>query len=665
MDLTILPSEFQALLRYTLQSSIRISAQHAAIPHAGHERAPQKHDKGFGTLFESIQYSRSFIVTYQFVLLGLLLLFTAVHWGRRLAAWRRRRRRYNIEKRSQDDYRLKSEELDIKGIDRLGYGSVGSASSSSSSTLREDVILKQASPTSTPNEQSQLLLKPSSPQKESRRLSPVSLIRSWLVYQPQPIPLVNKTMPSNGTSLAVLLFISLQMFYLFHKVELSISHLFIFADRASLVFVANLPLLYLFAAKNQPIKRLTGYSYESLNIFHRRLGEVMCLLALLHSAGMIEVWYTVLRPTGFTLLQFLLLNIILLGVGAFVVYEAIYFTSLGSFRHRWYELFLGLHVLLQVLGLVLLWFHHSGSRPYVGAALGIFLIDRVAYRMCIKSTTIEQAFLEVMDDKKTVVVRAKIPLVPSQLVNAAFSSDITHGWRPTSHIFLTILSLAPKHLIQAHPFTIASKAHPQTEMPAGNEHGTLELLIRAQNGFSRDLLRLAQMHSSTPIRLDGPYGSLSAVRMLQDSDHAVIVAGGSGVAVAWPLIWAVRDDIPGLDMERSSDPVMFKKRILFIWIVRERSHLSWLGNERFAKMRARGVEVVVPSPTTEEGHPDIPEMINGWISSLSGNEHSGQESKFGIVCSGPDGMNLVVRNTASDLIMRRYNVGVEIEKFGW
>ncbi|KAK2073433.1 hypothetical protein P8C59_007718 [Phyllachora maydis] len=49
-----------------------------------------------------------------------------------------------------------------------------------------------------------------------------------------------------------------------------------YADRAALVFVANLPLLYLLSAKNQPVKFLTGRSYETLNLFHRRAATPAC-----------------------------------------------------------------------------------------------------------------------------------------------------------------------------------------------------------------------------------------------------------------------------------------------------------------------------------------------------------------------------------------------------
>lgn len=49
--------------------------------------------------------------------------------------------------------------------------------------------------------------------------------------------------------------------------------------------MANLPLLYLLAAKNQPLKLLTEYSYEALNVFHHRLGELLCLEAMIHAVG--------------------------------------------------------------------------------------------------------------------------------------------------------------------------------------------------------------------------------------------------------------------------------------------------------------------------------------------------------------------------------------------
>jgi len=456
--------------------------------------------------------------------------------------------------------------------------------------------------------------------------------------------------------LAILGFVSLNLFYILYRVPFSTPMIFIFADRTSIMFVANLPLLYLFAAKNQPIKLLTGYSYESLNIIHRRLGELMCLLALLHSAGMVVVWYTLLRPTGFTFARFIFSKIILLGVGAFVAYELLYFTSLGSFRQRWYELFLGLHIVLQVVALILVWFHHANSRVYVGIALGIFIIDRLAYRMARKVKTL-RAGIKILEDEETVALSMVVPLRGRRSLGSMFGTNIADGWKPTDHIFLTVPSLARKHIFQAHPFTIASPAPTPSESEA-----SIDLIVRAQDGFSADLMKYAKSHKSVTVRLDGPYGSQSALGLLCESDVAVVVAGGSGVAVAWPIVWSLSESLRVQDLE--CQPPGSRQKVVLIWVVHKGSHFSWIGEDGLAQLQARGVEVILPEPTEERGRPDIGLLIEHQVEP----HHDikvGREQKIGVVCSGPDGMNRAVRNTCSSLIAQGWNVNVEIEKFGW
>ncbi|CAF9930260.1 hypothetical protein IMSHALPRED_008130 [Imshaugia aleurites] len=653
MDPMALPSEIQTLLRNALQAPPISSSASAPFHSTDKDGHAHQDDKRFKRLTDGIQFSLRFILSYQLVLVGLLLVFTAIHWGSRFRAWRRRRN--TIKGRYEGDkiYIGKS----ANGAEAVVTESISRGSSSSSSTLQEDFHPKRQDSERTLDEQSLLLPKASDAKATPRGWTMTSKIRAWLVYQPRPIPIINKTLPSNGTTLVVLAFIGLQIFYTFFKISLSLSMIFVFADRTSLVFVANLPLLYLFAAKNQPIKLLTGYSYESLNIFHRRLGEVMCLLALLHSAGMIAVWYTVLQPSGITLIKFLLIKMILLGLGAFVAYEMLYITSLGSFRQRWYELFLGVHVVLQAAALVLVWFHHRRSRWYVGVALAIFLIDRLVYRMFVKPTTV-QASLELQEDKRTAVLRASVPIQEKHRgVKSVLGAGITNGWKATEHVFLTVPSLARKHIIQAHPFTIASKAPIADEQEAN-----LELIIRAQDGFSGDLARYAKCHDKVAIRLDGPYGSQTAVELLRDSEHAVIVAGGSGIAVAWPLVWSVIDSAAMQDLEHSLDPAS-RKKILYVWVIRERSHLSWLGEHRLEELRSRGVTVLTPPPTSDHGHPDVANIIGEWIDDTDIKVSSG--GKIGVVVSGPDGMNRAVRNACASLLREGRDVSVEVEKFGW
>lgn len=652
MESSAMPFEFMPLIRKALRESIQPSVEDAPL-HTMEEFSPEDRER-FRPIIDGIHFSMRFVLTYQFVLIALLAVFTLRHWIGRLRAWNKMRRQNRKSRHHEADTPIAKA---FGGKDDAVIGSRSIGSSSSSSTLLGDTTPPQSLSDGVRNEQTPLLLKPQLP-KPSQRWLNISKIKAFLLYQPAPIPIVNKSLPSNGSSLAIIAFLGIQVFYVFFKIPLTFSMLFVFADRTSILFVANLPWLYLFAAKNQPIKFLTGYSYESLNIIHRRLGEVMCILALLHSAGMIGVWYILLRPSGITLVHFLLIKMILLGIGAFVAYELIYFTSLGSFRQRWYELFLGLHVVLQVIALVLVWFHHPRSRIYVGVTLGIFLIDRLLYRMAAKIFT-TRALLGVKDDAGTVVLCAPIPLEPGRKAFGSFfgACDITGGWKATEHVFLTVPSLARKHIFQAHPFTIASKA-PQAEQIGAN----LKLIIRAQDGFSADLLSYAKSHKSVDIRLDGPYGSQSAVHMLQGSDRAIIIAGGSGIAVAWPLVSALLEVKGGNDPE---NPNTSRKRIeiLFIWVVREQSHLAWLGRDRLADLEAAGVKCCVPPPTAMNGHPDIHGLIDEWVTSFDGID--GKKKNFGVVASGPDGLNRTVRNACAALVREGRDIHVEIEKFGW
>lgn len=629
MDVTMSLSDLDASLHPSLHASSR----------GGHA--------GFHPFFE---FSSRLMLIYLALNVLILCAFTALHWGSKVSSWRARRKR---AKR----WRVGARSSKIAEATH-GFANPSSEASSSSSTLQDHSSSpKSLNPYPELEEQTPLLLKSQQKPRQPGRTQVSWAIRAWLVYQPKPIPLINKTLPSNGTSIAILIFIAIQIFFTFYGVLLSIPMAIVFADRVGLLFVANLPILYFFAAKNQPIKLLTGYSYESLNIIHRRLGEVMCLLALLHTAGMVVTWYTLFRPSGSTLVSFILHKIILWGIGAFVTYELIYFTSLGSLRQRWYEVFLGLHVSLQVFALVFLWFHHHGCRPYVYAALAIFTVDRLIYRMILKTRT-ARAMLELKDDKDTVVLSARVPTSGKRWTwSSLLNSNLTHGWKATEHIFLTVPALAPKHVIQAHPFTIASKAPPLDDKDLH-----LELIIRAQNGFSRDLLRYSEGHKTVGVRLDGPYGSQSAVEIIQDSDVCIVVAGGSGIAVAWPLVWSA------IDAQMDDDPEFLApshpKKVLLVWIVRDSSHLDWLGPSKLDELRTTGAEVLIPPPTAQNGHPDVEEIISSCITTCS-RFYFKNKPKVGIVCSGPDRLNRTVRNTCSTLSHQGQDVSIAIEKFGW
>jgi hypothetical protein len=633
-------SWMQAVLRFALSATASTPPPWtalAAAPTASGGDLSDPDDPGkdprFRKLVEAILFSRRFLLTYNLVILGVLLVFTAVHWGEKLVLrWNKRRT------------------APARGSSSDGQGESWSSSSSTIEGVATSPPASAQKIHAGADETSPLLDATPRATRSSVLSRPYYLFKAALCYQPRPIPIVNKTLPTNAVSLLVISWIGLSIFYNIYRMPLSFMYLFAFADRCGIIFISNLPLLYLLAAKNQPIKFLTGYSYESLNIFHRRVGELMCLEALLHLLGMFAVWYGLLRHLGFTLAKFLFNRVVLLGLAAFIAYELIYFTSLGSFRRRWYEVFLALHVVLQVAGLVFLWFHHHTSRPYVGISLAIFLVDRLVYRAWLKSST-HAATLTVLEDDETILLSGNWDVVQS---SPLAPQNMQHGWAPNEHIFISIPALSRKHAIQSHPFTVFSAA--PTPSPTNQDtHAWFSLLIRAQStpGFTRTLLSYARNNPQTRIRLDGPYGSPHALSLLSASSTAILIAGGSGIAVAYPLLYHLLR--PSTDTE--AQPSTPRRRVKLLWITHAPTHRFWISEAQLQELQVWGLDVLVPPPTLLAGRPDVADVLRGWAGEEAG--------RAGVVVSGPEGLVRDVRNTCAGMMARGRDVSVCVEKFGW
>ncbi|KAK3383496.1 ferric reductase like transmembrane component-domain-containing protein [Lasiosphaeria ovina] len=652
-------------------------------------------------LIEAIYQSRAVAASYNVAVLAVILVFAVLHWRETRSDARKWRSRLLDTSRSTAPYSAVS--TAARTADGDASPSPSSSSSSASSSVRGT-----ATPTGAAKEDENsivdlerlpLLTHSRTASDTTRQTWPragaaARTVSSWLARQPPPLPVVNKTLPSNGTSVFVGAWIALVVFFHFFLLPLRWDFFFIFADRAGFVFIVNLPLLYLLAAKNQPLRWLTGFSYEALNIFHRRVGELLCFEALVHFVSML-VWSFFLEADWLkatkTPREYFTHPLILLGIGAFSSYELLFFTSLASFRQRWYELFLASHVVLQVAALVFLWFHFYTSRPYVALSLAIFLVDRLVWRFGLKRVGMT-ADLNILEDGETFLVSANWHIPPlSGFEGSAKSSrwwrplflrqpSIVNGWRPTDHVFLSVPVLGRSHSLQAHPFTIASAA-PGTETEAETEspHAWLCLLVRAHDGFTADLLRYAQTHTRVDVKLDGPYGSYHALAMLRASDCAILVAGGSGIAVTFPLAWALLHDNEARDTAQTDDDDLDRygdvktrtrrraaageskqQRVHLLWVTNARSHQSWIPQQQLDELVERGLDLVVPEPSGEAGRPDVAGCVTSWIDNAAAD---GRE--VGVVASGPDGLNRTVRNVCADALGAGLPVRVAVEKFGW
>lgn len=185
----------------------------------------------------------------------------------------------------------------------------------------------------------------------------------------------------------------------------------------------------------------------------------------------------------------------------------------------------------------------------------------------------------------------------------------------------------------------------------------LDLLVRAYDGFTSDLLKHAFMNRSLKVRIDGPYGGCHARDAVEDADQAILIAGGSGIAVIWPIVhFLIAANRREADLEAAPDAIV--KKVLFIWVVQQRSQLSWMSENELEGLRSAGVEVLIPSPTREVGkRPDLTRIIDERVAGCKG--------RTGVVASGPDSMGRDVRNACANLIGKGKDVKITVEKFGW
>jgi predicted ferric reductase len=696
MDDVVSADDPLTILRLFLRSSeslVDALANTGGVPQNGHVKK----------LIEAVLWHRKFILTYYLWIAAVV----AISCGLETYKRRGNRKSSAILSAVKDD-----------GVPET------SPSSSSSSTLTGS--------NTPPHKHSGLNIDEASPllSKEhiSAKMRP-SLwhrLRYFLLWQPAPIPALtspSNTVPDNGTSILVLSFLGLNLFYLLYRAPLAFQWIFILVDRAGLLFVANLPVLYILAAKNnQPIKYLTGWSYEGLNIFHRRLGEWMTGFAVIHMCGMTLVWYTLLRPLGWTFLRYLTTQVVFLGLCAVLSYYIIYATSVGWFRYLYYEAFLGLHIFFQCAALVFLFFHYPTARPYVAVSLAIWIVDRGIWRIAISSRKFI-ATLEVAPDGETVLVYVDVPL-RTQKSALGVRPHLQYGWAPGQHVFLTIPVMGTAYRFQAHPFTIASPAPPR-ESRLQPESWPLQLTIRAINGFSRDLLHYAKFHQHCEVILEGPHGSTSVLEAARAADRICLVAGGSGIAVTYPLAWNLRvvDDhdegtihstrtvyangVKTSPIQHDSrSPLVSPTKYSHFWVRQDNRHEKWITmlpkasatRQEFLQdtMRAHSEAEVASlvttafdtrSPGPEGGRPDMKSEIWDWVTSTESDASTStpspssslfeapvtkadglkglRDQSICVIVSGPDGLVRDVRNICAQLVLEGWPVDVHVEKFGW
>lgn len=133
-------------------------------------------------------------------------------------------------------------------------------------------------------------------------------------------------------------------------------------------------------------------------------------------------------------------------------------------------------------------------------------------------------------------------------------------WVPGQHCFLRFRSFGV-HALTSHPFTICSLPSRSPQ-----EQSQITFYVRHRGGLTARLYEHALRHpgKSVPVLVDGPYGGIDLDKYY-DSDHLVVIAGGSGAG--WTLAFVeqfvrcnlahrAQQEITDKDDLRGSEPLV-------------------------------------------------------------------------------------------------------------
>ncbi|KAM0750543.1 hypothetical protein T439DRAFT_356298 [Meredithblackwellia eburnea MCA 4105] len=297
------------------------------------------------------------------------------------------------------------------------------------------------------------------------------------------------------------------------------------AHHCARLFNSNLPLLVGLAAKELNfISWLTGFSYDTLNSFHRWVARLLLILATVHIGGRVYVNSPIINPS----LPHMRYQA--WGIVAYSLFAILILGSLRYVRVRWYTPFIVGHIFLFMLACICV---GPGEAP--GATVEILSEDclRVSFKTVKK-------------------------------------------WAPGQHSYFH----APRLGAGGHPFTIASSSlpisHPPNAPPPLSSVQTF--LVRVRGGFTRRLYQQALADSDLitketeqssflqsvnidaatvlgarkipifPAWIEGPHGQkLKPWRY----EKAVFISGGSGISFSLPLV-------------------------IWLWVVKDPTHIEWI-----------------------------------------------------------------------------------------
>lgn len=408
------------------------------------------------------------------------------------------------------------------------------------------------------------------------------------------------------------------------------------SDRSGVLSFAHLPLIIVFAGRNNILIGLSRLPYSSFMIFHKWTARVMFIDAFIHTIGYLEIILETQSISHALKKRYIQWGTIAILAGAIILLQAIH-----NFRVYSYEFFLIVHIILGIAFLASCWKHVEtfGWYDWIMSASLLWIGDRALRLYRLWKFGCPKASLQFISDE-TFKVSVKRP----------------HTWKPFPGCFVYIHFLQWSTFWQSHPFTIIDSIL---------EDEMVTIYIKAKDGVTKRILnkigtRVVQMR----VAVEGPYGNQSP---LEQYKTALLFAGGNGIP--GPFYHAT---------ELASKPLVLKQRIKLIWVIRKIESLQWFEQEL---MKLSKLNIECDIYITRNFHTELTDLIplvkqfSPFISFYSGRANTAKilqdefinaQGSIGIVTCGPPIMCDDVRSYVSNnLALCSYRVDLFEELQVW
>ncbi|CAH2354376.1 ferric reductase transmembrane component 4 [[Candida] railenensis] len=316
------------------------------------------------------------------------------------------------------------------------------------------------------------------------------------------------------------------------------------ADRSGIVATIMMPMLILFAGRNNFLQWITGINFATFITYHKWMARVIFILVMIHSAC-----YSTIYVKGKTLKEEYEATYLRWGALAAVAGGIIWIQSILYLRRNWYEVFLIVHIIMAALFIGGAWIH----------------VDELGYVWFFYATVAVWCFDRAVRVGRLIhfgCPKASVTLLANETLKVTVRRPKFWPAIPGGHAFLHFMR--PSCFWQSHPFTF-------TVSPDSDEN--IVMYCKVKGGVTHGLYQYLTTHpgktAQIRVSLEGPYGEPTPAKVY---DSAVFIAGGSGI----PGIYSEVLDLATRAVQDSN------KLLKLHWVVKDYDSLFWFYDEILA-----------------------------------------------------------------------------------